>query len=94
MELWKFADIVLSLVDRAGLADAGMGDKEGVEVWKQRPRGHQPNLLFHRRGKGKDRSPLAKDRRGVEVSCLVDERVYPAIELPLFLCWRTLRSIF
>ena len=73
----EFADIVLAFVDRAGLADAGMGDKEGVEVGEQRPRGHQPNLLFHRRGKGKDCSPLAKDRRGVEVSCLFDEGINP-----------------
>ena len=28
MELGEFADIVLSLVDRAGLADAGMGDEK------------------------------------------------------------------
>ena len=34
MELWEFADIVLALVDRAGLADAGMGDEEGIEVWE------------------------------------------------------------
>lgn len=73
---------MLSLVDRAGLADAGMGDKEGIEVWEKRPRSHQPNLLFHRRGKGKDRSPLTEDRRGVEVSGLVDEGFYPRVQLP------------
>ena len=80
MELGEFADIVLAFVDRAGLADAGMGDKEGVEVWKQRPRGHQPNLLFHRRGKGKDRSPLTEDRRGMEVSGLVYEGFDPRFQ--------------
>ena len=79
MELWKFADIVLAFVDCASLADAGMGNEEGIEVWEQWPRSHQPNLLLHRSGKGKDRSPLAKDRRGVEISGLVDERVYPTI---------------
>jgi hypothetical protein len=84
---------MLSLVDRAGLADAGMGDKEGIEVRKQRPRSHQPNLLFHRCGKGQNPGPLAEDWRGVEVSGLFDEGFDPRFQLPFAAFWRRGRGI-
>ena len=93
MELGEFADIVLAFVDRAGFANAGMGDEEGVEVREQWPRSHQPNLLLHCSGKGKDRGPLPKDRRGVEVSGLVDERIYPRFQLPFAAFWSRGRGI-
>ena len=93
MELWKFADIVLAFVDRSGLADAGMGDEEGVEVREQWPRSHQPNLLLHRSGEGQDRGPLPKDRRGVEISGLVDEGFDPRFQLPFAAFWRRGRGI-
>lgn len=82
MELRKFADVVLALVDGSGLADAGMGDKEGIEIRVKRPRSLEPNLLFKCRRDGADRCPLAEDRRGVEISGLGDEGFDPRFQLP------------
>ena len=79
--------------DSPGFANAGMGDEEGVEIWEQRPRGHQPNLLLHRSGEGQDRGPLPKDRWGVEISGLVDEGFDPRFQLPFAAFWRRGRGI-
>ena len=82
MELREFADVVLALVDGSSLADAGMGDEEGIEVWVKRPGGLEPNLLLKCGRDGIDRGPLAEDRRGMKVSGLVYEGFDPRFQLP------------
>ena len=62
-----------TFVDRAGLADAGMGDEHDVEVGVERSAGFQPDLLFEDRCDGGDRGPLAEYLRGVKRPGLIYE---------------------
>ena len=82
MEFREFADVVLALVDGPGLANARVGDEEGIEVWVKRPGGLEPNLLLKCGRDGIDRGPLAEDRRGMKVSGLVYEGFDPRFQLP------------
>ena len=77
VELREFTDVVLAFVDGPGLANARVGDEEGIEIRVKRPRGLEPNLLLTCRRDCIDRGPLAEDRRGMEVSGLVYEGFDP-----------------
>ena len=77
VEFREFADVVLTLVDGSGLANARVGDEEGIEIRVKWPGGLEPNLLLKCRRDGVDCCPLAEDRRGMEVSGLVYEGFDP-----------------
>ena len=73
MELGEFRGYsAFPFVDRAGCRR--QDDEEGIEVWEQRPRGHQPNLLLHAAARARIRSTYERSA-GMEVSGLVDERI-------------------
>ena len=62
----KGLNVMPTFVDRAGLADAGMGDEHDVKIGEQRPAGFKPDLLFQYRRDGSDRGPPAEDRGGIK----------------------------
>ena len=58
--------------DGPSLAHSRMADEEDVEVWVQRGRGLQKDLLLKRRADDANRGPLAEDRCGFEVGGIVN----------------------
>lgn len=80
MEVGEVSDVGGTLAHGPGLADAGVADEEHVHVWVHRPSGLDPDLLFKYRGKGGDCRPATEDRRGMDVSGLLDERLDPRFQ--------------
>lgn len=87
-------DVMSAFVDRAGFADAGMGDEHDVEVGEKRPAGFQPDLLFKHRGDGGDRGPPPEDLGGVKRPGLIYERLDPRFQAPLPAFGRPVRGSF